>query len=96
MEGTLPPHSAPGERKRRRLAEKEFRESTERAFEAYGAHLENVTSFKYMGQVMTAGDYDWPELVGKPHRARKSWGWLLQILIPEGEYPNVSGHFSSR
>ena len=36
------------------------RDSTERAFEAYGGPLETVATFKYMGQVMTAGDDDWP------------------------------------
>ena len=46
------------ERKRRRLAEAELRESTERAFEAYGEPLENVTAFLYLRQVLTAGDYD--------------------------------------
>ena len=34
------------ERKRRRMAEAELRESTERAFEAYGKPLENVLAFK--------------------------------------------------
>ena len=37
------------ERKRRRLAETELRESTEMAFEAYGKQLEAVPSFKYLG-----------------------------------------------
>ena len=39
-----------------------MRESTEKAFEAYGKLLENVLTFKYLGRVMTAGDDDWPEL----------------------------------
>ena len=56
-------------------------ESIERAFEAYVAPLETVTSFKYLGQVMTAVDDDWHAVVGNLRRARKSWGELLQILI---------------
>ena len=47
-----------------------MRESTERAFEAYGAPLENVTAFRYLGRVMTAGDDEWPEVVGKLQRTR--------------------------
>ena len=47
-------------KKRRRETETEIRESTERAFEAYGGQLEAVDSFKYLGRVMTAGDDDWP------------------------------------
>ena len=46
------------ERKRRRLAEAETREISERAFDAYGEPLENVTTFKYLGRVLTAGDDD--------------------------------------
>ena len=70
-----------------------MRESTERAFEAYEETLENVTEFKYLGQVMTAVDDDWPVVLGKICKARKSWGRLLRILSREEEYPKVSGHF---
>ena len=37
------------EQRRRRMAESELRESTERAFKAYGKQLEAVCSFKYLG-----------------------------------------------
>ena len=57
-------YSRGAEQKRRRLAEEELRESSERAFQAYGAPLENVTSFKDLGRVMTVGDDYWPEVVG--------------------------------
>ena len=60
------------ERKRRRMAEVELRDSTERAFEAYGKPIETVTKFKYLGRVMTAGDDDWPEVAGNLVKARKS------------------------
>ena len=46
------------EQKRHRMAEAELRDSTERAFEAYGKPLENVSAFKYLERVMTAGDDD--------------------------------------
>ena len=49
--------------------------------EAYGAPLENVRAFKYLRQVMTAGDDDWHAVVGNLCKARKSWGRLLRILI---------------
>ena len=63
-------------RKRRRLAGADLRESMERSFKAYGAPLENVTVFKYLGRVMTAGYDDWHEVVGNLQRERKSWGRL--------------------
>ena len=42
----------------------------ERTFETYGDPLENVTEFKYLGWVMTAGDYDWPAVVGNLRKKR--------------------------
>ena len=52
------------ERKRRRLAEAEIRESTEMTFEVYGHQIHSVPRFTYLGRVMTAGDDDWPEVAG--------------------------------
>ena len=65
----------------------------ERALEVYGAPLENVTAFKYLGQVMTAGDDDWPAVVENLHKAWKSWGQLSRVFSREGADPKVSGHF---
>ena len=73
--------------------EEELRKSTERSFEAYGAPFLNVTAFKYLGRVMTAGGDDWTVVVGKLQRARKIWGWLLLKLSREEADPKVSGHF---
>ena len=70
-----------------------MRESTERAFEAYVAPLENVTAFKYLVRVMKAGDNDWPAVLFNLQRARKSWGRLSHILSREGADSKVSGHF---
>ena len=39
--------------------EAELRDILERDFKAYGDPLDNVTSFRYLGQVLTAGDNDW-------------------------------------
>ena len=75
------------------MAEAELRDSTERAFEAYWKPLEMVSNFKYLGQVMTAGDDDWPAVAGNLVKARKSWGRLLRILSQEGPDKRVSGNF---
>ena len=82
-----------GERNRRRLPEEELRESLELAFEAYREPLENVTAFRYLGRVLTAGDDDWLAVVGNFGKARNSWGRLLRILRWEGADPKLSGHF---
>ena len=69
-----------------------MRESTEREFKAYGDPLENVTAFKYLGRVMTAGYDYWHAVVGNHQRERKSWGRLSRILSQKGADPKVSGH----
>ena len=71
----------------------EIRESTERAFEAYGEQLELVPRFTYMGRVMTAGDNDWLAVAGNLQKARRSWGRLQRILRREGATPRISGSF---
>ena len=79
--------------KRRRLAEAETWESMERAFEAYGAPVKNVTEFKYLGRVLTAGNDNCPEVVGNLGKARRSSGWSAWMLDTEGADPKVSRSF---
>ena len=81
------------ERKRRQIAEEDLKDSTERAFEAYGKPIETVNKFKYLGRVMTAGDDDWPAVAGNLVKAWKSWGRLTKILSREGAEKRVSGNF---
>ena len=81
------------ERKRRRMADTELRESTERSFEAYGKPIKAVPSFKYLGRIITMGDYDWPAVAGNLVKARKSWDQLTRILSREGADKRVSGTF---
>ena len=61
--------------------------------EAYGKPLETVLTLKYLGQVMTAGDDNWPEVTGNLVKERKSWGRLTRILSREGADNMVSGNF---
>ena len=58
------------ERKMRRLVEADMRESLEGVFEVYGEPLENMTVFKYLVRVLTAGDCDWLALVGNLSKSR--------------------------
>ena len=81
------------ERKRRRLADTETRENSERDFEAYGAPIESVLEFKYLGRILTAKDDDWPAVVGNLWKARRSWGRLARVLSREGADPKVSRSF---
>ena len=76
---------------RRRMAEEDMRDITERAIQAYGRPLAMVNSFKYLRQVLTAADDYWP--VGKFWKERKSWARLARILEREGASSKVSGMF---
>ena len=68
-------------------------EIAEKAFQAYVRPLATVTLFKYLGQVLTAADDYWPEVVGNLWMARKSWARMERILGGEGASPQVSGMF---
>ena len=54
------------------MAQAETQESSERAFEAYGEPIKNVLALTYLGRVLTAGDEDWPAVVGNLGKARRS------------------------
>ena len=81
------------ERKRRRLAETETRENSERAFRAYGQPMEAVTEFRYLGRILTATDDDWPAVAGNTKKARRIWGQIAKVLVREGADLKVSRTF---
>ena len=73
------------------MSEEEERAVTSRDFSAYGHPLEMVTSFKYLGRVISAKYNDWSELFRNMVKAREVWRSLSRILIREGVEPQVYG-----
>ena len=67
------------ERKLGRRVEEEAHEITTVAFQAYDMPLEMVTSFKYLGKVITTYD-DWLEVVAKIWKAWSKWARFSRIL----------------
>ena len=61
------------ERKWSCLAEEESRTGIERVITAYGYPLSQVTSFKYLGQVIAEEDNDWPSVVRKLRTPKHKW-----------------------
>ena len=53
-----------------------------------------LTSFKYLGIVLSAADDDWPEVVRNLVKARTVWWRMSKILSREGARLQVSGFFS--
>ena len=81
------------ERKRRRLAEKETRENSERGFHAYGKPMEAVSEFRYLGRILTATDDYWPAVAGNIRNVRVIWGRLARVPGREEADPKVSRSF---
>ena len=52
-----------------------------------------LASFKYLGQVISATDDNWPEVVRNLDRANKVWSRMSRILSRERAVPRVSGFF---
>ena len=69
----------------------EEREVTARSFKSYGRPLEMVTSFKYLGRVISEADENWPVVVKNLSHARNVLRRMLCILSKEGSALRVSG-----
>ena len=52
-----------------------------------------VTSFRYLGRLISAAENDWPAVVNNLSRARGVWRSMTRILSREGAQPRVSGFF---
>ena len=81
------------ERKRQRLAAEEEREVTSRAFRAYGRPLEMVTSFKYLGRLISETDNNWPAGMRNLAWAKTVLNRILRILGRGEVTPRVSRLF---
>ena len=66
------------------LAEEEAQAGEEATITAYGIPLAPVTSFNYLGIILSAVVGDWPAVVSNLQRARQKWVQLTRVLIREG------------
>ena len=66
------------------MAEEEERSVTSRTFSAYGLPLEMVTSFRYLGRLISEADIDWLEMVLNMEKARTVWRRMTGILRRKG------------
>ena len=79
------------EPKRRRREEEELWESSERDFQAYGKPLENLTAFKYLGRVMTAGGGRLAGSGRQPTKCEEELGEVVEYFEPGGGGPESIG-----
>ena len=81
------------EQKRRRLVVEEERVVTSWSFSAYVRPLEMVTSFRYLGRVISEAGENWPVVIRNLEKAQAVWRSMMRILSREGERLRVSGFF---
>ena len=72
------------ERKQYSLLVEEIKAGMERALQASVWTLNLVTSFKYLGQVLTASDNDWTGVVDNLRKAQFNWDRMSRILVRGG------------
>ena len=53
-------------------------------FSAYGRPLDMVTSFRYLGRLISAAEDHWTEVVSNLSQTRSVWKRMKIILIREG------------
>ena len=59
----------------------------------YGQTLMDVSSFKYMGRVLSGAYDDWPSVVANLRKAQKRWAHLLRVLGHKGTDACMLGNF---
>ena len=64
---------------------------TSRTFGPYEQSQKMVTSFKYLGRVISSANNDWPELVQNLAKARLVWQRLTRVISRVRAAPWVSG-----
>ena len=79
------------ESKWHRLAEEEARVGTELEITIYGIPLSPVTSFKYLGRVISAVGNHCPVVVNNLWRSRQKWSYLTRVLSREGANARTLG-----
>ena len=62
-----------------------------RSLTTYGSPLSKVTSFKYLGRVLSAEDDNWTAVVRNLRRARHKWVQLTWVLRREDSDARTSG-----
>ena len=50
----------------------------------YGIPLAPISSFKYLGKILTVADGNWPAVVRNLRKARRKQAQLTRVLVREG------------
>ena len=69
-----------GDQKCLRMEEEEASVGIDTALTIYGKPLMAVYSFQYLGRIILASEYDWPEVIYNLRKARNNWAHLSIVL----------------
>ena len=75
------------------LVAEEEREGAATVLTAYGFPLAPLSSFKYLGRILSASDDYWPVVVQNLRQVCKKWVRLMWMLGREGEDARILGVF---
>ena len=60
-------------------------------FRSYGCPLTNVADFKFLGRILMATYYYWPEVVANLRKSMNKWARMSRMLGQEGENTRTYG-----
>lgn len=81
------------ERRRRAQALEDSRRAKEQVFSARGVPLTRVSTFKYLGRILSEDNTDWPAVLKNVKKARAKWAMVRKVLVRDQASPRVSGYF---
>lgn len=55
--------------------------------------LPKVTTYRYLGRLLTSNDSDWPTLYHNLSKARRQWSCIARVLVTEHVQPKAAGMF---
>ena len=81
------------ERARKRCQVTANREADQVVFTIGDQPIQKVSTFKYLGRILSANDDDLPAVVANVRCARQRWGQVAQLLVREGASTATMSYF---
>jgi hypothetical protein len=69
------------------------RRAHQRTFQILDQPIKTVTSFNYLGRIITSQDNDWTAARNNLQKARQIWALISRILMHENASPQISALF---
>jgi hypothetical protein len=80
-------------RNRRKIMNLRCIRAFRRTFQIWDQPIETVTTFRYLGRIITSRDNDWEAARRNLHKAKERWALISRILMRESATPRISALF---